>query len=164
MLIKRGWLMDFHKRNRGEAITSMKFKRSMLAMCVMALTAPSFAQDAPKKEEVEEVVVTGMKEALGSAQENKRNADTVIESITAKDLGAFPDKSVAEALQRVAGITVNRFAASSDTAHFSAEPSGVIVRGLNQVRTEFNGRDSFSANSSRGLSWGDVSPELMSGV
>ena len=157
--------MDYKNRNRGEAFKSVRFKRSMLAMCVMALSAPSFAQDAPKKDEtVEEVVVTGMKEALGSAQENKRNADTVIESITAKDLGAFPDKSVAEALQRVAGITVNRFAASGDTAHFSAEPSGVIVRGLNQVRTEFNGRDSFSANSSRGLSWGDVSPELMSGV
>lgn len=152
--------MDYKKRNQGEAFKSVGFKRSMLAMCVMALSAPSFAQDT----NVEEVVVTGMKEALGSAQENKRNADTVIESITAKDLGAFPDKSVAEALQRVAGITVNRFAASSDTAHFSAEPSGVIVRGLNQVRTEFNGRDSFSANSSRGLSWGDVSPELMSGV
>jgi len=130
----------------------------------MALTAPSFAADTASDPAIEEVVVTGMKEALGSAQENKRNADTVIESITAKDLGAFPDKSVAEALQRVAGITVNRFAASGDTAHFSAEPSGVVVRGLNQVRTEFNGRDSFSANSSRGLSWGDVSPELMSGV
>ena len=156
--------MDFHKRNRGEVFNGVKFKRSMLAMCVMALTAPSFAQDAPKKEEVEEVIVTGMKEALGSAQEVKRNADTVMESITAKDLGSFPDKSVGEALQRVAGITVNRFAASSDTAHFSAEPSGVIVRGLNQVRTEFNGHDSFSANSARGLSWGDISPELMSGV
>lgn len=161
--------MDYKKSNQGEAFKSVRFKRSLLAMCVMALSAPSFAQNAtstaPKKDEgVEEVVVTGMKEALGSAQEIKRNADTVVESITSKDLGAFPDKSVAEALQRVAGITVNRFAASGDTAHFSAEPSGVIVRGLNQVRTEFNGRDSFSANSSRGLSWGDVSPDLMSGV
>jgi iron complex outermembrane recepter protein len=113
---------------------------------------------------MEEVVVTGIRQNLMSAQALKRNAETVIESITAEELGSFPDKSVAEALQRVAGITVNRFAASSDTAHFSAEPSGVIVRGLNQVRTEFNGRDSFSANSSRGLSWGDVSPELMAGV
>jgi iron complex outermembrane recepter protein len=88
----------------------------------------------------------------------------VVDSITATDIGSFPDKSVAEALQRVPGITVNRFAASSDTAHFSAEPSGVIVRGLPQVRSEFNGRDTFSANSSRGLSWGDITPELMAGV
>jgi TonB-dependent receptor len=64
----------------------------------------------------------------------------------------------------VPGITVNRFAATSDTAHFSAEPSGVIIRGLPQVRSEFNGRDTFSANSSRGLSWTDITPELLAGV
>lgn len=135
-------------------------------MCIMALSAPSFAQDASNKtdEDVEEVVVTGMRQALGTAQDIKRNSATVVESITAEDMGSFPDKSVAEALQRVAGITVNRFAASDDTAHFSTEPSGVLVRGLDQVRTEFNGRDSFSANASRGLSWGDISPELMAGV
>ena len=107
------------------------------------------------------IIVTGQRRALQSARNVKRNADTVVDSITATDIGAFPDKSVAEALQRVPGITVNRFAATSDTAHFSAEPSGVIVRGLPQVRSEFNGRDTFSANSSRGLSWGDITPELM---
>ena len=110
------------------------------------------------------IIVTGQRRALQSARNIKRNADTVVDSITATDIGAFPDKSVAEALQRVPGITVNRFAATSDTAHFSAEPSGVIVRGLPQVRSEFNGRDTFSANSSRGLSWGDITPELMAGV
>jgi TonB-dependent receptor len=111
-----------------------------------------------------DIIVTGQRRALETSQNIKRNADTVVDSITATDIGAFPDKSVAEALQRVPGITVNRFAASSDTAHFSAEPSGVLVRGLPQVRSEFNGRDTFTANSSRGLSWGDISPELMAGV
>jgi iron complex outermembrane recepter protein len=151
--------MGFHKNQQDKT-----FKKSLLALCVMAAAMPSFAQDA-EESDVEEVVVVGsMRDALGSAQEIKRNSATVVDSITAKDLGSFPDTSVAEALQRVAGISVNRFAASGDTAHFSAEPSGVVVRGLNQVRTEFNGRDSFSANSSRGLSWSDVSSELMAGV
>ncbi|HTF94627.1 MAG TPA: TonB-dependent receptor [Cellvibrio sp.] len=162
--------MVFHKKDKTALQQQgISFKKSMLAMCIMALSSPTWAQDATESEkttgnDVEEVVVTGMRQALSSAQDIKQNADTVVDSITAKDFGSFPDKSVGEALQRVAGITVNRFAASSDTAHFSAEPSGVIVRGLNQVRSEFNGRDSFSANSGRGLSWGDVSPELMSGV
>ncbi|MES1200624.1 MAG: TonB-dependent receptor [Pseudomonadota bacterium] len=110
------------------------------------------------------IVVVGVRRALQNAQALKRNADTVVDSITATDIGAFPDKSVAEALQRVAGISVTRFAASGDSTHFSAEPSGVVIRGLPQVRSEFNGRDSFNANSSRGLSFGDVSPELMAGV
>ncbi len=156
-------------------IDARRFRRHLLrGACVAALAAisgnPAYAQDAPATTEPgledgeEEIIVTGIRENLRSAQQRKRNADTVVESIDAKDIGSFPDKSVAEALQRVPGITVVRFAGTDDTSHFSAEPSGVIIRGLNQVRSEFNGRDVFSANSSRGLSWQDISPELLGGV
>src|SRR5687767_5274339 len=130
---------------------------------VSAQTDPN-APDVQGPEDEDAIIVTGQRRALQTSQGIKRNADTVVDSITATDIGAFPDKSVAEALQRVPGITVNRFAASSDTAHFSAEPSGVIIRGLPQVRSEFNGRDTFSANSGRGLSWTDITPELLAGV
>ena len=111
-----------------------------------------------------DVVITGVRKALESARTRKKNADTVIDSISATDIGAFPDKSVAEALQRVPGITVTRFAISTDTAHFTTEPSGVLVRGLPQVRNEFNGHDTFSANGGRALSWGDVPAELLGAV
>src|ERR1051325_9867903 len=122
------------------------------------------ATTPPSSPEKNTIIITGQRSALRTSQQIKKNADSVVDSITATDIGAFPDKSVAEALQRVPGITVNRFAATSDTAHFSAEPSGVIIRGLPQVRSEFNGRDTFSANSSRGLSWTDITPELLQGV
>jgi len=157
-----------------ERAKSILLKGGVSAMALTALVAglamPAYAQDASATDKAKdgdkstEVVVVGVRRSLKTAQQIKRNADTVVDSIVATDLGAFPDKSVAEALQRVAGVTVSRFAATSDTAHFSAEPSGVLVRGLSQVRSEFNGRDTFSANSSRGLSWGDVSPELMARV
>jgi TonB-dependent receptor len=126
--------------------------------------AETKATTTKSDDEMTEILVTGIRKALQTSQELKKEADTVIDSITATDIGAFPDKSVAEALQRMTGVTVTRFAASGDTTHFSAEPSGVVIRGLPQVRSEFNGRDSFNANSSRGLSFGDVSPELMAGV
>lgn len=139
---------------------------SLVALTGLAMAAPVAAQDQPAANggEAQEVVVVGVRKSLKTAQQIKKDADTIVDSITANDIGSFPDKSVAEALQRVAGITVNRFAATGDTAHFSAEPSGVVVRGLQQVRSEFNGRDIFTADSSRGLSWSDVSPELMGGV
>ncbi|WP_182466807.1 TonB-dependent receptor [Sphingomonas gilva] len=123
-------------------------------------------QEAPAEDDQtpDDIIVMGIRQNLESAQARKRNADTVVDSLTADEIGSFPDKSVAEALQRVAGITVSRFAGTDDTSHFSAEPSGVIVRGLPQVRSEFNGRDTFSANSSRGLSYSDISPELLAGV
>jgi iron complex outermembrane receptor protein len=110
------------------------------------------------------IIVTGTRRALRTSQAIKKNADTVVDSITATDIGAFPDKSIAESLQRVPGVTVNRFSASDDTSHLSGDPSAVLVRGLAQVRSEYNGRDTFSANSSRGLSWEDIAPELMAGV
>lgn len=142
-------------------------RRAMFAVGAGLLAPYAGAQQASTTtaaNPLEEVIVSGVREALKTSQEIKKEADTVVDSITASDIGAFPDKSVAEALQRVTGITVSRFAAPGDSTHFSAEPSGVIIRGLPQVRSEFNGRDSFNANSSRGLSFGDVSPELMAGV
>jgi len=157
-------------KGKAQALTLLKGGVSAVALTAMAATfmTPAFAQDAaPATDDAaaaQEVVVVGVRRSLKTAQQIKKDADTVVDSITATDIGSFPDKSVAEALQRVAGITVTRFAAATDTAHFSAEPSGVLVRGLQQVRSEFNGRDVFSANSSRGLSWGDVSPELMGRV
>ena len=101
--------------------------------------------------------------SLETAQSIKLESDTFVDSITATDIGAFPDKSVAEALQRVPGITVSRLQSSDDSNHFSAEPSSVLIRGLTFVRTQFNGRDSFSADGYRGLNFNDVSPELMAG-
>ncbi len=114
--------------------------------------------------EIEEVVVVGVRQSLETSQQIKMEADTFVDSITATDIGAFPDKSVAEALQRVPGITVSRLQSSDDSTHFSAEPASVLIRGLTFVRTEFNGRDSFSADGYRGLNFNDISPELMAGV
>ncbi|NLG75404.1 MAG: TonB-dependent receptor plug domain-containing protein, partial [Xanthomonadaceae bacterium] len=145
-------------------VSALAIGASMLAPYALAQDSAGTATTPSAEQSVEEIVVTGMREALKTAQDIKREADTVVDSITASDIGAFPDKSVAEALQRVTGVFVTRFAAASDTTHFSAEPSGVLIRGLPQVRSEFNGRDSFNANSSRGLGFGDVSPELMAGV
>src|SRR5262249_46929883 len=86
------------------------------------------------------------------------------DSITAEDIGALPDQSVVESIQRIPGVAVNKFLASNDPDHFSAEGSGVVVRGLTYVRSELNGRDTFSANNCRELSFPDVPSVLLTGV
>lgn len=139
---------------------------SLLTLAVVGLNGAQAQEAAANTDAVvlEEIVVVGVRAALASALDIKRNADTVVDSITATDIGAFPDKSVSEALQRVPGITVSRLQSSDDSTHPSGEGTSVLIRGLPQVRTEFNGRDSFSADASRGLNFNDVSPELMAGV
>ena len=146
------------------------FKKSLLAVCVVTLGAQAYAQttepaaETEKAASVEEVVVTGMRQNLQNAQDLKRNADTVVDSITATDIGSLPDRSVLEAMQRLPGVSIERFAAANDPDHFSVEGSGAVIRGMSATRSEFNGRDSFTADSGRGLSFQDVPPELMSGV
>jgi len=137
---------------------------SALVLCAVAPAA--FAQTAPAKDDgvVEEIVVTGQRASIQSAQKIKQNAEQLVDSITSTDIGALPDRSVTEALQRVAGVTIGRTSDGRDADRLSVEGSGVQVRGLSWVRGELNGRDSFSAKSGRSLSFEDIPPELMAGV
>ncbi len=131
---------------------------------VHAQAAGGEQQTEAADDSLNEIVVTGLRRSLETAQEIKKNAEVFVDSITAEDIGALPDRSVTEALQRVPGVSISRFAAGNDPDHFSIEGSGVVVRGLPQVRSELNGRDTFSANSGRFLSFSDVPPELLGGV
>jgi len=116
---------------------------------------------AAEEQEIEKIEVIGMRGSVITAQELKRQANTVKDVISADDIGALPDKSVTEALMRVPGVTIERFMSSDDPNHFAAEGTGVVVRGLDRVRSEINGRDAFSASTGGGLSYEDIPGELL---
>ncbi len=128
--------------------------------------APAAAASAAKKadEPTTTIVVKGQRAALASAQKIKQDNDEIVDSIVAEEIGKLPDRSITEVLQRVVGITIDRTMARNDPEHYSVEGSGVNIRGLSYVRSELNGRDTFSANGGRALNFGDVPPELMAGV
>lgn len=141
------------------------------ALAVALLSSPAFAQDAAKtpapeaaKDDVQTVVVTGIRGALQSAAQIKRKSATFVDSITASDVSALPDLSVAEALQRVPGVTVTRFTLGGSPDFPSPEGRGNLIRGLGFVRSEFNGRDAFSANGGRALDWSSIPPQLVGAV
>lgn len=147
--------------------SKLVFKKSTLAVCIAALTAAQAYGQSSSAEDpaaLEEVVVYGVKQSLQNAQDIKRDSETFVDAVSASDIGALPDRSVLEAMQRIPGVSIERFAAADDPDHFSVEGSGVVIRGLTQTRSEFNGRDAFTANSGRGLSFQDVPPELMGSV
>ena len=138
---------------------------SVLALCSsIGVAQAQDTQEENDDESLEEIVITGIRSSLASAQTLKRDADTFIDAITASDIGALPDRSVSEALQRVPGVNIIRFAGPNDPDHFAVEGSGVVVRGLPFVRSELNGRDVFGANSGGVLGFEDVSPELLGSV
>lgn len=102
-----------------------------------------------------DIVVTGVRASLRSAQARKRNASQIIDSIVAEDIGKLPDNNVSEALQRISGIQIERN---------QGEGSRIAIRGLTQVRTELNGRDYFTAGDGRTISLEDIPSELLAGI
>ncbi|MEO7494826.1 MAG: TonB-dependent receptor, partial [Massilia sp.] len=81
------------------------------------------------------VVVTGVRRAAQTAQKIKQDADNVIDSIVADDIGKFPDTNVAQTLARVSGIQVRRD---------GGEANSVLIRGLPGISTLLNGREMFT--------------------
>ena len=176
---------------QGDSARSLRSGVSFIALCAFAAATPAVAQTtttggsvsnttsptqpdttaanstspAATPGERNAIVVTGIRQSLRSAQNIKRNSDTVEDVITAQDIGALPDRSVTEALQRVPGVAMNRFAAVSDPDHFSAEGSGIVIRGLTFTRSEFNGRDTFSTGVyGQAINFQDVPAELLGSV
>jgi len=151
-------------------------RRSAIALAIAAFLSanaqaqeaaeatPEAEQDSEAVKELDAVIVTGIRGSIYRAQDIKRDADTFVDSVTAQDIGALPDRSVTETLSRIPGVTIDRFLSVGDPEHFSAEGAGVQVRGLTQVRSELNGRDTFSANGGRSIGFQDVPSELMAGV
>ncbi|TWH10444.1 MULTISPECIES: TonB-dependent receptor [Pseudoxanthomonas] len=143
-----------------QAARASGFRRSALALSVaLLLSAQAHAQqagqDADPLTELDTVQVTGARGSLTKAQIIKETTDQIVDSIVAEDIGKLPDNNVAEALQRITGVQITRN---------KGEGSSIMVRGLTQVRSELNGRDIFTANSGRALSWEDVPAELLGGV
>ena len=143
---------------------------SVVAISTILAASPALAQDQTGGEQVaqagegDDIVVTGLRASLRNAAAIKRNAEQIVDSITAQDIGALPDRSVSEALQRIPGITLQRTNEARDPARLAAEGGGIFIRGLSWVRSEVNGRDIFSANNGRALSFEDISADLLSGI
>ena len=146
-----------------------QFKKTLLAVSIMAISSATYAADQAQKPAVkedettsEEILVTGRRQAIESASEFKKNATTIVDSVVAEDAGRLPDNSITEVLQRIPGVTMSRWNGAGD--QFVIEGSGVQVRGLSNASSMLNGREIFGANGGGGLSWGEVTPELMAAV
>lgn len=129
---------------------------------------PAMAQDsaAPAAEDAgEEIIVTGIRASLRSSLDTKRNSIGVVDAISAEDIGKFPDTNLAESLQRITGVSIDRN---------SGEGSRVTVRGfgpdfnlvlLNGRQMPASGLGSCcEAPASRSFDFGNLAAEGVAGV
>lgn len=102
---------------------TISFKKKLLVTAVAsAAAAASFSGGAYAQDDaVEEVMVTGIRASVVQAMDTKRNAVGVVDAISSEDIGKMPDSNLAESLQRITGISINRA---------DGEGSRVTARGI----------------------------------
>jgi TonB-dependent receptor len=125
---------------------------------------PAMAQEQ-ESAELEEIVVTGIRGSLTSSMNLKREAQGVVDGITAEDVGKFPDTNLAESLQRISGVSIDRSAIG--------EGSRVTVRGvgpdfnlvlLNSRQMPASAIEATSASNSRAFDFANLASEAISGI
>ena len=107
---------------------------------------------------IEEVVVTGIRAAIQSAISTKKNADTIVEAISAEDIGKLPDTTIAESLARLPGVTTQR--------DRNGNATNVSIRGLGPDFNGYllNGREQTSTGDSRAVDLSVYPAELIGGA
>lgn len=154
--------------SNGEPMNSFKkstlstvCQRAMIALFATGVTSNVYAQQEQSKgsetEDIEVIEVQGSRDALAKALDRKRESSSVVDAIIAEDIGKMPDENIAEALQRITGVSIQRD---------MGEGSSVVVRGMNgdfnQIKV--NGQTLTSGGNGRDVDFSGMSADLLSAI
>ena len=165
----------------GSKLGALKGAASLLVMAACIAPAPAWAQEAPSPapqvtdeapptadtaadDEGEEIVVTGFRRSLDAALNVKRESVASVDVIVAEDIAKFPDLNLAESLQRIPGVSIQRD---------GGEGRAITVRGLgsqftrvrvNGMETVATSTDGASANRDRAFDFNVFASELFTSI
>ncbi len=135
------------------------------AVFVSAMASSAFAQEAAPAVKpaadapvVQQVTVTGIRRGIEAAIDVKKNASSIVETISAEDIGKLPDTTIAESLARLPGLTAQRTK--------SGAASNISIRGLGPDFNGYllNGREQTSTGDSRSVDLSAYPAELIAGA
>ncbi len=144
---RRAWLM-------AGGATGLALTFALAGSANAQTTAPTGASDDSK---VEEIVVTGIRRGIEGAISLKKSSSSIIEAVSAEDIGKLPDVSIAESLARLPGLTAQRLDGRGQV---------ISIRGLAPDFTTalLNGREQVSTGDNRGVEFDQYPSELLSAV
>ncbi|WP_338763216.1 TonB-dependent receptor [Massilia sp. METH4] len=157
--------MSSHPQRRPHAGRHPRFVlKPLIAACLLALASfavPAHAQEdaaSPDGAKLEQVIVTGNRASLQQSLALKRNAAVVQDSISATELGRFPDNNVADSLSHITGVSISRTA--------GGEGQKVSIRGLgpDYTITTFNGRLLGTDSAGRYFAYDVLPADVISGA
>jgi TonB-dependent receptor len=148
-------------------VSDRVLRRSTVAQAISLILGTSIAVPAmaQTQEPLEEVVVTGIRGSLTSSMNLKRDGQGVLDGIVAEDIGKFPDTNLAESLQRISGVSIDRSAIG--------EGQRVTVRGvgpdfnlvlLNGRQMPVSSIQDTSASNSRAFDFANLASEAVAGI
>ena len=150
----------FKQGRREQQIASRrKCEVASAAGCAIFLAAggsAAFAQETGS-EDLEEVVVTGIRAGIENAIALKRDSSSIVEAVSAEDIGKLPDTSIAESISRLPGLTSQRA---------EGRASAISLRGTDPGFTTalLNGREQVSTGDNRSIEFDQYPSELLSAV
>jgi len=127
-----------------------------IGCAVLMLAVGAQAQDA-QPQQLDTVVVTGIRKGIEDAISVKKNSDSIVEAISAEDIGKLPDTSIAESIARLPGVAAQRV---------NGRATSISVRGFSPdfATSLLNGREQVSTGDSRYVEYDQYPSELLSGV
>ncbi len=134
---------------------------TLFASVALVAMSPAWAQDAAPPADApageEEIIVTGARATQRTSIEFKRNADVVVDGLVSDEIGATPDNSVGDTLERIVGVSADRFKGNANE---------LSVRGLGPTLSfsTFNGREVSTAGPDRSVAFQQFPSELVNGV
>ncbi len=138
------------------------FYQGLLLTAAIVLPAQALAQAAPAPQPaddsaIEAIVVTSARATQRNSIETKRNASVIVDGIVNDEIGALPDNSVGDTLERITGVTADRFKGNANE---------LSVRGLGPTLSfsTFNGREVSTAGPDRSVAFQQFPSELVNGV
>lgn len=143
---------------RKTTIEFAPFSRRLLmgtaSFAMMMSAAPSFAQDVAEEDVEDIVITTGIRQSIEDSLELKRESGSIIEAITAEDIGKLPDVSIADSLARLPGVTAQRVRGRAQS---------ISIRGLGPQFSLalLNGREVVSTSGNRGVEFDQFPSELI---
>lgn len=145
------------RRSRAQATAahaSLPTRTAVAAAVLMVVAAAAQAQTAPS---TQTITVTGIRGAIESAISVKKGSDSIVESISAEDIGKLPDSSIAESIARLPGLTAQRV---------NGRATEINIRGLSGdfANTLLNGREQASTGNNRSVEFDQYPSELLSSV
>lgn len=134
-----------------------KFNRKAMLLCCAAAPAlaisTAYAQDTDEDSDV--IVVRGIRKSIEDSLDTKRESNSIVEAISAEDIGKLPDVSIADSLARLPGVTAQRVRGRAQQ---------ISIRGLGPDFSIalLNGREQVSAGNNRGIEFDQFPSELIS--